>query len=117
MSKTLKDDITTAQIANLDTIALALEFKTSLAKEYLNLAIANTILFDRKQFDYGPHNITKFGTTGCVIRASDKFERIANLFKANRKKAANEALLDSYRDIHIYMNIVQMIECGLWPGL
>lgn len=117
MPKTLKDDITIAQMANLDTIALAIELKTSLAKEYLNLAIANTLLFDRKQFDYGPGNIAKFGTPGCVIRASDKFERVAHLFKANRKRPANESLIDSYRDIHVYMNIICMIEQKLWPGL
>jgi len=118
MPKTLEDDLESVDkildSKRLADFSTALELKTALGKEYIRYALANTLLFDRKQFDYGPGNIAKFGVVGCVIRASDKFERIANLFKANRKKAANEALIDSYRDIHVYMNIIQMVEKGVW---
>ena len=42
-------------------------------------------LLDSKRADYGVDNIKKFGSLGCLIRASDKIERLINL----RDKPAN----------------------------
>jgi len=42
-------------------------------------------LLDAKRHDYGVDNIKKFGSLGCLIRASDKIERLINL----RDKPAN----------------------------
>lgn len=36
-------------------------------------------LLDSKRHDYGTNNIRKFGSLGCLIRASDKVERLINL--------------------------------------
>lgn len=112
--KSLKDDLQVIEKVDLKQLANDLGLKCVASQEFLRFALANVLLFDRKNFDYGPNNIAEFGTVGCVIRASDKFRRIGNLYKANRKKAANESLQDSFRDISNYMNIILMLENGKW---
>lgn len=96
-------------------VATKLSLKTSAAIDFLDVALANAILFDMKQYDYGSQNIAKFGTFGCVVRASDKFERIRNLYMNRSKRAVNEAITDSFRDISNYMCIALMIDAGRWP--
>lgn len=91
--------------------------KTDMAVPFIEIALQNAILFDGKQSDYGPANISGFGTFGCIVRANDKFERLKNLFNKRRKRAVNEPIKDSYRDISNYMNIALLIEEGSWPGL
>lgn len=38
-------------------------------------------LLSRKRRSYGPHNLTRFGLIGIVIRAGDKIERLATMTK------------------------------------
>ena len=84
---------------------------------FIDEMIEQIKLFDRKQTDYGCNNIAKWGTTGCVIRASDKFERLNTLFKSKRRRPVNESILDSFRDIANYMVIAVLIERKKWPGV
>jgi len=93
-----------------------LDLKTVAAKEFLRIAVANALLMDRKQLDYGPHNIRKGGVFGCVLRASDKFERLFNLYNKRKAKAINESIEDTFRDISSYMIIAIMLERGTWPS-
>jgi hypothetical protein len=95
-----------------------LGIETEAAKEFATIALENILLMDRKQKDYGPHNIRKGGVFGCVLRASDKFERLFNLFnQGRRKRAINESIEDTYRDISNYMIIAMMLERGKWPSV
>ena len=95
-----------------------LDLKTLAAEKYLELALRHAKLFDNKQQDYGPQNISKFGTYGVVVRMTDKFERIANLFnKGKRKKAINESIRDTFSDVHIYALIALLIESNQWPNV
>lgn len=100
-------------------VADKLGLQTDLAVPFIERALENAILFDNKQLDYGTGNISGFGILGCMIRANDKHERLKTLlFGGGRKrKARNESVIDSYRDISNYMNIALMIEYGQWPGL
>lgn len=61
-----------------------------------------------KQRDYGYGNITKFGELGCLVRASDKVERLSNLFKRG-VSPSNESVSDSWRDLANYSIIVLML--------
>lgn len=62
----------------------------------------------RKQRDYGPLNILKFGTHGLVVRTWDKIARIQNL--ATRDNVAlNEPLRDSWLDLICYCVIGLML--------
>lgn len=63
----------------------------------------------RKQKDYGPTNIAKFGITGLVIRMYDKIGRLTNLTNSgNKPSVQNEPLLDSALDLLGYSSIAIM---------
>ena len=99
----------------LDQVCRAYKIETPAGREFLKVALANAQLMDRKQRDYGPRNISGFGMFGVVVRMNDKFERIKNLFNNRRKKATNEGIRDSLRDISNYANIAIMLDEGSWP--
>jgi hypothetical protein len=99
-----------------DSLANLLGIKTHAAKTFLRIALENAILMDRKQLDYGPRNISKGGIFGCLLRASDKFERLFHLFESNRKRAVNESIEDSFRGISNYMIIAIMLSNKEWPS-
>lgn len=115
---TLKDD---SQKAGLILHDLKLDeklgLKTKAAREFLCLALANVMLMDRKQQDYGSTNISGFGTFGVVVRMNDKMERLKSLYnKGKRRKAVNESIKDTFRDVSNYATIALMVELGRWPN-
>ena len=59
-------------------------------------------LLDRKRQDYGVDNIRKFGSRGCMIRASDKIERLINLTWKNDTEPRYEAVEDTRLDLAGY---------------
>jgi Nucleotide modification associated domain 1 len=100
----------------LDTVNLIeLGIKTQAGKEFLRLSLEDTLLFDKKQSDYGSHNISDFGMFGCVVRMNDKFRRIQNLFGKGRKARVNESIRDNLQDISNYSKIARLIDAGKWP--
>lgn len=60
-----------------------------------------------KQHDYGPGNISKFGTIGIMVRMSDKAERLRNL-RARDADPQNESLVDTLFDILGYSIVALM---------
>lgn len=101
---------------NINQVAAALDLKTTAAKTFLRVSLENTLLMERKQLDYGSHNIRKGGIFGCILRASDKFERLFNLFNNRRRKVVNESIRDSLRDISNYMIIALILDNNEWPN-
>ena len=91
------------------------DVQTDAGKEFLRIALENVVLMDRKQRDYGSRNISGYGMFGVVVRMSDKFERIKHLFSNKRRKATNESIRDSLRDISNYAIIALMLDSGKWP--
>lgn len=114
----LATDLSTVD-AKVDILDIAgkLGIDTAAGKESLRYALANCLLLDRKQKDYGPHNIAKFGSQGCLMRMSDKMERLIHIFNSTgrRKKVLNESVTDSFRDLSNYGNIGLMVEDSKWP--
>lgn len=53
----------------------------------------------RKQIDYGPHSISRFGMNGIVIRLSDKIERLINLTQFKKEPEVEESIEDTLADI------------------
>jgi hypothetical protein len=48
---------------------------------------------------------------------NDKMERLKTLFnKGRRKRAINESIVDTFRDISNYAIIALMLELGRWPN-
>lgn len=101
----------------IDQLADTLGLKTQAGKEALVIALENIILLDGKQQDYGSKNISRFSTFGCVVRMSDKFERLVHLYNNRRKRAVNESVRDSFRDFSNYAIIALMCETGKWPDV
>lgn len=65
----------------------------------------------RKQFDYGHHNISRFGRYGLIVRVHDKIARLNNLVTRG-DNPKNESILDTYTDIVGYSAIGIMWERG-----
>jgi len=63
----------------------------------------------RKQTDYGPENIRRFGRQGLMVRMHDKIARLENLLGSGRNPK-NESIADTYLDIAGYSAIGIMWE-------
>ncbi|MFN7317963.1 MAG: hypothetical protein ACK5S6_00505 [bacterium] len=63
----------------------------------------------RKQRDYGPENIRRFGRQGLMVRMHDKIARLENLV-TNEKNPNNESIDDTVMDIAGYSAIGIMWE-------
>ena len=72
-------------------------------------------LFDSKQHDYGPANISMFGEYGVLVRLNDKLQRLINLQK-RADAPANESIGDTWRDIGGYGFIGEMLHAGEWAS-
>lgn len=113
MSKlTLPESITEAQLIDL---LKQLGCKEVITIDFLRVQLENTILFDRKQADYGPSNISAFGLFGCVVRMTDKIKRLGNLLGTKKRRPRNESIEDSLRDLGNYGTIGILCERGVWP--
>lgn len=83
------------------------------SKVIIDLMLEDVKLFDRKQRDYGEHNISKFGEFGVLVRSSDKIERLTNLHQRGTLPN-NESIEDTWRDLSIYATIARAIHQGSW---
>lgn len=65
----------------------------------------------RKQSDYGPDNIARFGRDGILVRLHDKIARLENL-AAKDEPPMNESVSDNYLDVLGYCSVGAMWESG-----
>lgn len=68
--------------------------------------IANTVV--KKQNDYGPENVAKFGMWGLIVRLHDKIARFENLMSKNRagkNSVSDETIYDTLLDIVGYSTV------------
>ena len=65
-------------------------------------------LLDNKRHDYGTENIKKFGAKGCLVRVSDKVERLINLVWNGDCQPHFESLEDTWEDIAGYAVLALM---------
>lgn len=97
-------------------IVSRLGLDTELVQACVPVVLENLVLMNKKQHDYGPHNLTKFGTFGVVVRANDKLERLITLTKPGAVARVNdEGVADTLRDLSNYGMIGYVIEKKLWP--
>ncbi len=62
-----------------------------------------SILLMAKRESYGPHNLTKFGDVGVLVRAYDKIERLAHMHRNGMTTTAvGEDALDAWTDLAGY---------------
>lgn len=90
----------------------------SVGADAIGVAKARGIVFEidevhrtlvRKQRDYGPENIRRFGRQGLMIRLHDKVARLENLDGGGRGPE-NESVVDTFLDIVGYCAIGIMWE-------
>ncbi|PWA11083.1 hypothetical protein DCC39_10315 [Pueribacillus theae] len=75
--------------------------------------LADTLI--RKQIDYGPNAISRFGMDGIVIRISDKLERLINLTQLKSEPEVDESVEDTLRDMAGYAILGLMVLEGNFP--
>jgi hypothetical protein len=93
-------------------------------KEFRKIQDEQYELFCRKQFDYGPGNISvgtqlktqkerDFSLQGVWFRINDKVQRLLNLF-INQSDPQNESIEDSFLDLGNYSIISLLVKRGKW---
>ena len=105
----LNEDI----VAKMAFSSLCLEEAMTL--ETLKVMMECAVLFDKKQHDYGPGNIAKFGEFGVLVRTNDKLERLINLNKRG-DTPANESVMDTWQDLSVYGAIARVVKQGQWKS-
>jgi len=83
-------------------------------------------LFINKQYDYGTGNISVgqdlskedgrlVAKAGLVFRLNDKVQRLINLvIKKRVSDAANEPIIDAWKDSSLYCKIAQIVDNDVW---
>lgn len=94
-------------------IAQALDLTDPLSIEFLKETFRCATVFDSKQHDYGPGNIAAFMDYGCLVRMSDKVNRMKHLYAKDSPK--HESVDDSFLDAANYSIIALMCRKGIWP--
>ena len=102
-----------------DVIWESLDCTEAQTKDIIDVMLSDIALFDKKQRDYGPENIAKFGLTGVLVRSSDKIERLINLQtisidSVQYKPEANESVADSWQDLSVYGVIARVLMANKW---
>lgn len=95
----------TSYWATIGATAVELSQKTALP---LTVAEVTQTLV-RKQRDYGPENIRRFGRRGLMVRMHDKVARLENL-AAQKLDPVNESIRDNMLDVVGYSAIGMMWE-------
>lgn len=95
---------------------MKIQLDTIAGKRALFIAAECVRLLDEKQKDYGPRNISRFGTKGLSVRLYDKVERLANLLLDRGELPKNESLEDTFKDIANYGIIGLMLLRDEWPS-
>lgn len=76
-------------------------------------SIATTVI--KKQNDYGPENVAKFGMWGLIVRLHDKIARFENLMSKNRSgknAVSDETIYDTLLDIIGYSTVAILWSYG-----
>jgi hypothetical protein len=83
-------------------------------------------LFCKKQFDYGPHNISLgsdlhrkedivASISAIVVRLNDKIQRLINLVLRKKTfETANEPVFDAFGDTAVYCTIAEIVKRKKW---
>jgi len=84
-------------------------------KVIIEIMLEDIKLFDKKQHDYGPGNIAKFGVHGVLVRTNDKLERLINLYR-NDRTPENESIKDTWQDLSVYGAIARTLLQERWES-
>ena len=83
-------------------------------------------VFCKKQYDYGPHNISLgsdlhkkedivASVSAIVVRLNDKIQRLINLVLRKKTfETANEPIFDAFGDTAVYCIIAEIVKRKKW---
>ena len=95
-------------------------------KAIIKKFLADIQLFDKKQHDYGPGNISvgtqlqtpeeiKLSLTGLWFRMNDKIQRLKTLLMGDRESVVNgEPIEDAFLDVSNYGIMATIVKNGKW---
>jgi hypothetical protein len=95
-------------------------------KEFKRIQNEHYEMFCKKQFDYGPGNISlgsdlnkkedRFAAiSATVVRLNDKIQRLINLvLKKQTFQTANEPVMDAFKDSAVYCIIAEIVYNSKW---
>lgn len=104
-----RDEETKMKVENLwaSMGAEAFILSEKLGKKLFKSEVVTTLI--KKQRDYGPDNIARFGRQGLIVRMHDKIARLENLTSRNAAPN-NESIADNVLDVIGYAAIGIMWE-------
>jgi len=97
-----------------------------LIKDFKEIQKEQYETFCLKHYDYGEGNIAmgtsaqekddiKLILTGLIVRLNDKINRLINLvIKRGTDDAANEPVIDTFKDLSVYGIIAQIVNNKKW---
>lgn len=98
----------------LGELEVSLNIKTDLGRKALRQAIANVVLLDQKNQDYGSANLKIWGSLGVLVRLGDKISRLNNLLDLRLFGPTiypkNESISVSWADAANYALIGQILD-------
>jgi hypothetical protein len=110
-----------------DIISIVEQQYPGTCAEFKRIQDEHYATFCKKQFDYGPGNISlgsslstpeekKASISAIVVRLNDKMQRLINLVlkKNTLEGSANEPVFDAFLDISVYGIIAEIVKRGLW---
>jgi hypothetical protein len=95
-------------------------------KEFKKIQQDHYEMFCKKQFDYGPGNISLrsdlikkedriASISAIVVRLNDKIQRLINLvLKKQTFQTANEPVMDAFKDSAVYCIIAEIVYNNKW---
>ena len=95
-------------------------------EEFKNIQREQYETFCKKQFDYGPHNISLgsdlhkeedivASVSAIVVRLNDKIQRLINMVLRKKSfETANESIFDAFSDTAVYCIIAEIVKRKKW---
>lgn len=95
-------------------------------REFKRIQHQQYLTFCKKQFDYGPGNISlgssletleerKASISAIVVRLNDKLQRLINIvLRKGFVGTANESVLDTFLDTSVYCIIAEIVNNQKW---
>jgi hypothetical protein len=95
-------------------------------EEFKNIQREQYEVFCKKQYDYGPHNISlgsdlhkrediNASISAIVVRLNDKIQRLINMVLRKKTfETANEPIFDAFGDTSVYCIIAEIVKRKKW---
>jgi len=120
-----EDEIRAIQYDDPSLIKEVEDLYPEMTDEFKRIMFTQYELFCKKQFNYGPSNISvgtaleneddiKLSLTGLWFRMNDKIQRLKQLVVLNKKDSVGESIDDTFMDLSVYGIIAQIVKSGKW---